>query len=89
MSTVAEKKKEWYVTHRNDPNYVDCMKIARRKYYVANIERERQRCLARYYRIKHQNDPDIIILPEETPVANQYTVLPDIPALPQDTPALQ
>ena len=78
MPTIAEKKKEWYVTHRNDPNYVECMKIARKKYYDANIDRERQRCLARYYRLKHQNE-DIIILPQDSPV--------DI--LPQDAPALQ
>lgn len=54
---AVNKKKQWYETHRNDTNYKECMKEARRKYYYANIEKERQRALNRYYALKGVTAP--------------------------------
>ena len=51
---VINKKKEWYLQHRNDETYKECMKKSRNKYYYANIENERQKALDRYYRRKMQ-----------------------------------
>lgn len=56
------KKKEWYLQHRNDETYKECMKKSRTKYYYANLENERQKALERYYRRKMQ----VSIVPAQT-----------------------
>jgi hypothetical protein len=45
-------KTQWYREHKDDPRIRDCMRKASKKYYDNNIEKERARCLARYYRLK-------------------------------------
>lgn len=47
-------KTQWYREHKDDPRIRDCMRKASKKYYDNNIEKERARCLARYYRLKTQ-----------------------------------
>jgi hypothetical protein len=47
-------KTQWYREHKDDPRIRDCLRKASKKYYDANVEKERARCLARYYRLKAQ-----------------------------------
>lgn len=51
-------KTQWYRDHKDDPRIRDCMRKAAKKYYDANVEKERARCLARYYRLKAQVHPE-------------------------------
>ena len=45
-------KTQWYREHKDDPRIRDCMRKASKKYYDANVDKERARSLARYYRLK-------------------------------------
>jgi hypothetical protein len=45
-------KTAWYRQHKDDPALRECMRIARKKYYDANKQKESARSLARYYRLK-------------------------------------
>lgn len=42
-------KTAWWLQHKNDPDYIACMREARRKYYYKNREQEKARSLAHYY----------------------------------------
>jgi hypothetical protein len=58
-------KTQWYRDHKDEPHIRECMRKASKKYYYANVEKERARCLARYYRLKGLPVPD----PNPTPPA--------------------
>lgn len=63
QAQTIDKKKQWYLQHRNDPAYMEYMKTARSKYYNANKEAERVKALARYYRRK-QSRVEAVPTPE-------------------------
>ena len=54
MDVVVNPKTAWYRQHKDDPVLKECMRIARKKYYDANREREAAKALARYYRLKEK-----------------------------------
>lgn len=49
---AVNPKTAWYRAHKNDESLRESMRQASKRYYEKNRDKERARCLARYYRLK-------------------------------------
>jgi hypothetical protein len=50
-------KTAWWLQHKNDPNVLECMRLARKKYYYKNQEKEKARGREYYYKRKALLNP--------------------------------
>lgn len=51
-NTPVNRKTAWWLEHKDDPKYIECMREARKKYYYKNHEQEKKRALEYYYKRK-------------------------------------
>lgn len=47
--TTLSKKQEWYLKRKDDPIYIEKMRMSRRKYYDKNKKEQAEKSLDRYY----------------------------------------
>jgi hypothetical protein len=52
-------KTAWWLKHKNDPNIIECMREARRRYYYKNQERLQERGREYYHRRKALTVPPL------------------------------